>query len=60
MKTKTAADLGFGADDVGPAGSGQSITAVSPAPERAAGRKVVDEGEAHLEIIELLEQVKVI
>ena len=31
-----------------------------PAPERGAGRKVVDEGEAHLEIVRLLEQVKVI
>ena len=60
VEQPAAADLGFGADDVGPAGSRQQITAVRPAPERAAGRQVVDEGEAHLEIIELLEQVKVI
>jgi len=60
VEQPSAADLGFGGDDVGPAGSRQSIVAVRPAPERAAGRKVVDEGEAHLEIVELLEQVKVI
>ena len=56
----TAADLGFAPGDVGVAGSGQTITEVRPAPERAAGRKIQDEGEAHLEIVKLLEQAKVI
>jgi electron transfer flavoprotein beta subunit len=56
----SAADLGFSADDVGLGASGQTITAVRPAPERQAGRKVVDEGEAHLEIVKLLEGAKVI
>lgn len=56
----SAADLGFGPDDVGPAGSGQEITEVREAPSREAGRKVVDEGEAYLEIVGLLEQLKVI
>ncbi len=56
----TAADLGLDAGAVGMAGSGQQIADVSPAPERAAGRKVTDDGEAHLEIVKLLEQAKVI
>ncbi|MEX1208943.1 MAG: electron transfer flavoprotein subunit beta/FixA family protein [Acidimicrobiia bacterium] len=54
----TAAELGV--DSVGAEGSGQKINEVRPAPERAAGRKVVDEGEAHLEIVKLLEQAKVV
>ena len=56
----SAADLGFDESDVGAAGSGQTITAVRPAPEREAGRKIRDEGDAHLEILKLLEQAKVI
>jgi electron transfer flavoprotein beta subunit len=60
IEQPTAADLGFGPGDVGPAGSAQEIIGVRAAPERGAGRKVVDEGEAHLEIVRLLEQVKVI
>ena len=56
----TAADLGLAADAVGVAGSGQRITAVRPAPERGGGVKVKDEGEAHLEIIKVLERAKVI
>jgi electron transfer flavoprotein beta subunit len=54
----TAADLGV--DSVGTDGSGQRIIDVRPAPERAAGRKLVDDGEAHLEIVKLLEQAKVV
>jgi electron transfer flavoprotein beta subunit len=53
-------DLGFGPDDVGLGASRQSIIAVRPAPERQAGRKVVDEGEAHMEIVTALEGAKVI
>jgi electron transfer flavoprotein beta subunit len=60
VEQPTAADLGFGPDQVGPAGSAQEIVSVRAAAERTAGRKVVDEGEAHLEIVQLLEQVKVI
>ena len=56
----TPADLGFSADQIGAGGSGQVIAEVRAAPERGAGRLVVDEGEAHLEIVKLLEQVKVI
>ena len=56
----TAADLGFDAGAVGAGGSGQRIVEVRPAPERSAGRRVQDDGEAHLEIVKLLEQAKVI
>ena len=54
----SAADLGV--DAVGADGSGQAIAEVRPAPTRAAGNKVIDEGEAHVEIIQALEQAKVI
>jgi electron transfer flavoprotein beta subunit len=40
--------------------AGQEILAVRPAPERAAGEIIEDDGEAHLRIIQLLEQAKVI
>lgn len=52
--SKTAADLG-----VTPS-PGQKIVAVRPAPERAGGQVITDEGEAHLAIIEVLEQAKVL
>jgi len=54
----SCADLGV--EGIGAAGSGQTIASVRPAPERAAGTKVQDEGEAHLEIIKLLDQAKAI
>ncbi|HEX7100621.1 MAG TPA: electron transfer flavoprotein subunit beta/FixA family protein [Acidimicrobiia bacterium] len=38
----------------------QRVTAVEPAPEREAGAKIEDDGEAHLKIVELLQQKKVI
>ncbi|MCI0678788.1 MAG: electron transfer flavoprotein subunit beta/FixA family protein [Actinobacteria bacterium] len=41
-------------------GYDQVLTSITPAPEREAGRKIPDEGEAHLAIIALLEQRKVI
>lgn len=56
----TAADLGLDPAAVGVTGSDQDIATVDPAPERAAGLKVTDAGEAHLEIVKLLEQAKVI
>lgn len=56
----TSRDLGLDAGSVGIEGSRQRIVDVRPAPERAAGEKVVDEGEAHLAIISLLETAKVV
>ena len=40
--------------------AGQEIVSVRPAPERAAGEIIEDEGDAHMRIIQLLEQAKVI
>lgn len=60
IEQPSCADLGLATDSVGAAGSRQEIVSVRPAPERAGGRKVVDEGEAHLEIVAALEQAKVI
>jgi electron transfer flavoprotein beta subunit len=56
----TAADLGFGPDQVGDAAAGQVITSVTAIAAREAGEIVEDEGEGYLKIIALLEQVKVI
>ena len=56
----TCAELGLDPAMVGLSGSGQTITAVRPSAARAAGTKIQDEGEAHLEIVKLLEQAKVI
>ncbi len=50
----TAADLSTAND------ARQTVDSVEPAPERSAGEIVEDEGEAHLKIIEVLEQAKVI
>ncbi len=56
----SAADLGFESDQVGPAGSLQEITDVSPVPARQAGEIVEDDGEGHVRIVQLLEEAKVI
>ena len=58
MDRLSAADLGIG--DAGGATAGQTITAVEPAPERAAGEIVKDEGEAAKRIAEFLVEKKVI
>jgi electron transfer flavoprotein beta subunit len=60
VEQPSAADLGFDAAAVGPAGSRQEIRSVQAAPTRQAGRKIVDDGEAYLEIVEMLEQAKVV
>lgn len=60
VEEKTAADLGFDADAVGWAGSGQEIVEVAEAPTRDAGDIVEDDGEGHLKIVEFLENMKVI
>jgi electron transfer flavoprotein beta subunit len=54
VESKTLADLGLDAE------VSQVVTQITPAPERGAGRKIEDDGEAHLAIVELLEQKKVI
>ncbi len=54
VETKSVSDLGFDA------AVGQTVKSVADAPERAAGRKIEDEGEAFSEIVALLEDRKVI
>ncbi len=54
VETHTLADLGV------PADIGQKVTAVSAAPGRKGGARIDDDGEAHLRIVELLAQRKVI
>ena len=54
VETLTLADLGADAE------VDQKVVSISEAPERSSGRKIEDEGEAHLEIVKLLEQKKVI
>jgi electron transfer flavoprotein beta subunit len=54
VDTVTAADLGVEPD------SGQAVTAVDDAPPREAGEKLVDEGEAHLQVVSVLEEKKVL
>lgn len=41
-------------------GSGQEIISVTPAAARTAGTKIEDEGEAHLEIVAKLQELKVV
>jgi electron transfer flavoprotein beta subunit len=53
-------DLGLDATQVGWAGAGQQIVEVVKAEERQAGQIVEDDGDAHLKIVEYLEQLKVI
>lgn len=54
VETLSASDLGVDTD------LDQRVTEVVPAPEREAGVKIEDDGEAHLKIVELLQQRKVI
>ncbi len=57
---KTAADLGFSADQVGWAGSGQEIIEVAEAPQREAGEIIEDDGEAFTKVVEYLEKMKLV
>jgi electron transfer flavoprotein beta subunit len=58
MDRVTVADLGL--EGVGAGSAGQTITAVEPAPERAAGEIIKDEGEAAKRIADFLAEKKVI
>jgi electron transfer flavoprotein beta subunit len=60
VDTVTVADLGLAADEVGWTGARQEIVSVGAAPEREAGEKVEDDGEAFQRIVAYLEQLKVI
>jgi electron transfer flavoprotein beta subunit len=54
VEVMSAGDLGA------VSGSGQTVDSIADAPGRSAGTKIEDDGEAHLRIIELLAQKKVI
>ncbi|HCB34704.1 MAG TPA: electron transfer flavoprotein subunit alpha [Acidimicrobiaceae bacterium] len=54
------ADLGVPAAAVGTAGARQATVDVTSAEERQAGEIVVDEGEAHNNIVDLLVELKVV
>ncbi len=54
VENKTLADLGVEAS------VNQKVTEIKDAPERSAGEKIEDEGEAHLKIVALLEERKVL
>jgi electron transfer flavoprotein beta subunit len=56
----TVADLGLDADQVGWAGARQTIVDVAAAPEREAGEKIEDDGEAFARIVAYLEQLKLV
>ncbi len=56
----TVTDLGLTADDVGWSGARQQIVSVGAAPERQAGEKIDDDGEAYTRVVEFLENLKVI
>ena len=58
-KSKPVDTVSAGDLDVDTA-SQQKIVGIRPAPERAVGEVIEDDGEAHLKIVELLEQAKVI
>ncbi|HEX6300782.1 MAG TPA: electron transfer flavoprotein subunit beta/FixA family protein [Acidimicrobiia bacterium] len=54
MDTVSLSDVGVEPSD------GQTVKSITEAPERSAGRKIEDEGEAFAEIVALLEERKVI
>jgi electron transfer flavoprotein beta subunit len=56
----TVADLGLEVGQVGWAGARQKIVSVDAAPEREAGEKIEDDGEAYQRIVDFLDQLKVI
>jgi len=58
-KKKPVETMGLSDLGVDPGGK-QKVASITDAPEREAGRKVEDEGEAFAEIVALLEQKKVI
>jgi electron transfer flavoprotein beta subunit len=55
-----ASDLGLDGSQVGWTGARQEILSIEKAPERQAGEKIEDEGDAHERIVAFLEQLKVI
>ncbi len=59
-KSKPVDQLSLADLDVTVSGSGQEIMSVAEAPGREAGVKIEDEGEAHLEVVAKLQELKVV
>lgn len=59
-KSKPVDQLNLADLEVDMTGTGQEIVSVAPATGRTVGTKIVDEGEAHLEIIAMLKELKVV
>ena len=47
-------------EDVGWSGARQQIVSVAAAPERQAGEKIEDDGEAYTAIVAYLEKLKIV
>lgn len=60
VDTVGVADLGLEAADVGWTGAREDIVSIEPAPEREAGEKIEDEGDAHERLVQFLEELKVL
>ncbi len=60
VDTVGVADLGLEASEVGWAGAREDIVSIEPAPEREAGEKIEDEGDAHERLVQFLEELKVL
>lgn len=60
VDTVGVADLGLEAAEVGWAGAREDIVSIEPAPEREAGEKIEDEGDAHERLVQFLEELKVL
>ncbi len=56
----SVSDLGLSSSEVGVAGARQEVFEIVAAEARAAGEKVVDEGDAYEKVIGFLEQLKLI
>jgi electron transfer flavoprotein beta subunit len=56
----TVGDLGLDASQVGLTGSRQEVTDVEDADARSAGQIVVDEGEGYQQVVQFLEQLKLV
>ena len=56
----TVTDLGLSPEDVGWSGARQQIVSVAAAPERQAGEKIEDDGEAYTAIVAYLEKLKIV
>jgi len=59
-KSKPIDQLALSDLEIDVAGAGQEILTVAEAPGRAGGVKIEDEGEAHLEIVSKLQELKVV